>query len=203
MGLLSVLPVFSRLSKCAITSIRNISTYGNPLQFGITNMLLAEPLKKKKRLDPAIIRQREERKKKKLEKSIRRLQKFAKRLKPISELEIPLFLKNEKEQRKRIFPPLSEEEEDKRVLLQKEWTRYKSKQHKNDIQIIEELILSQNRALKELKAESEELYNEAIQIDLTFLPYLKQGPCHTPPIQNYDSPDGEYIDMTIKYPGET
>ncbi|XP_035717230.1 39S ribosomal protein L40, mitochondrial-like isoform X2 [Vespa mandarinia] len=164
MGLLSVLPVFSRLSKCAITSIRNISTYGNPLQFGITNMLLAEPLKKKKKLDPAIIRQREERKKKKLEKSIRRLQKFAKKLKPISELEIPLFLKNEKEQRKRIFPSLSEEEEDKRVLLQKEWTRYKTKQHKNDIQTIEELMLSQNRALKELKAESEELYNEAIQV---------------------------------------
>lgn len=34
----------------------------------------------------------------------------------------------------------------------------------NDIRTIEGLILSQNRALKELKAESEELYNEAIQV---------------------------------------
>ncbi|KAF7408259.1 hypothetical protein HZH66_002796 [Vespula vulgaris] len=203
MGLLSVLPVFSRLSKYAITCTHGISTYSNPLQFGITNMLLAEPLKKKKRLDPAVIRQREERKRKRLEKSIRRLQKYAKKLKPINELEIPLFLKTEEEERKRIVPPLSEEEEDRRVLLYKEWARYKNIQHKNDIKTIEGLILSQKRALRELKAESEELYNEAIQIDLTFLPYLRQGPCHTPPIKNYDSPDGEYIDITLKYPGET
>ncbi|KAL2717133.1 hypothetical protein V1478_012833 [Vespula squamosa] len=202
MGLLSVLSAFSRLSKYAITCTRSISTYV-PLQFGITNMLLAEPLKKKKRLDPAIIRQREERKRKKLEKSIRRLQKYAKKLKPINELEIPLYLKTEQEQRTRILPPLSKEEEDRRIFLYKEWTRYKNKQHKNDINTIERLILSQKRALRELKAESEELYNEAIQIDLTFLPYLKQGPCRTPPIQNYDTPDGEYIDITLKYPGET
>lgn len=50
----------------------------------------AEPLKKKKRIDPAIIKQREERKKKRLEKQIRRLEKNARQLKPIDELEVPL-----------------------------------------------------------------------------------------------------------------
>lgn len=54
-------------------------------------------MKKKKRLDPAIIRAREERKKKKLEKSIRKLEKQARQLKPISELEIPSKLIDEKE----------------------------------------------------------------------------------------------------------
>jgi large subunit ribosomal protein L40 len=47
-------------------------------------------LKKKKRIDPAIIKHREERKKKRLEKQIRRLEKHARQLKPIDELEIPL-----------------------------------------------------------------------------------------------------------------
>jgi large subunit ribosomal protein L40 len=47
-------------------------------------------LKKKKRIDPALIKQREERKKKRLEKQIRRLEKNARQLKPIDELEVPL-----------------------------------------------------------------------------------------------------------------
>lgn len=60
-------------------------------------MLCAEPLKKKKKLDPAVIKQREERKRKKLEKQIRRLEKNARQLKPIDELEVPLTLIDEKE----------------------------------------------------------------------------------------------------------
>lgn len=63
----------------------------------VTPMLCAEPLKKKKRMDPAILKQREERKRKKLEKQIRRLEKNARQLKPIDELEIPLTLIDEKE----------------------------------------------------------------------------------------------------------
>lgn len=54
-------------------------------------------MKKKKRLDPAIIRAREERKKRKLEKEIRRLEKHAKQLKPISEMEVPSKLIEERE----------------------------------------------------------------------------------------------------------
>jgi large subunit ribosomal protein L40 len=50
----------------------------------------AEPLKKKKRLDPAVIKAREERKKRKLEKQIRRLEKHEKQLKPLDELDVPI-----------------------------------------------------------------------------------------------------------------
>lgn len=49
-------------------------------------------MKKKKRIDPAIVKAREERRRKKLEKQIRRLQKNARQLKPIDELEVPLDL---------------------------------------------------------------------------------------------------------------
>lgn len=45
--------------------VRNIST-NVPSQIRATQALFAEPLKKKKRLDPAIIRAREERKKRRL-----------------------------------------------------------------------------------------------------------------------------------------
>lgn len=203
MNFLSVSPLLLRLSKCAIDGSRTIFTASNPLRFGITNVLLAEPLKKKKKLDPAIVKQREEKRRKKLEKSIRRLEKSARKLKPIDELEIPLCLKFEDQERLRKLPPKSEEEEERRILLQKEWSRYKHKQFMNDMQTIDRFIASQQKALNELRAASEELYNEAIQLDPSFIPYVTKGPVHTPPIENYDSPDGEYIDLTVKYPGET
>lgn len=185
-----------------MVTTRTITT-GSPLQFGITNVLLAEPLKKKKKLDPNIIRQREEKKRRKLEKSIRRLEKTAKQLKPISELMVPMYLKTEKDRRTRKLPPLTEEEDDRRVLLNKEWCKYKRNEFLNDVTIIERFIASQIKALNELKQESEELYNEAIQIDCSLIPYETQGPFHTPPIEDYVCPDGEYINMTVKYPGET
>lgn len=66
------------------------------LQFHSTPILCAEPLKKKKKMDPAIIKAREDRRKKKIEKQIRRLEKHARQLKPIDELEIPLTLIDER-----------------------------------------------------------------------------------------------------------
>ncbi|KAL6423105.1 hypothetical protein ACFW04_010536 [Cataglyphis niger] len=202
MNVFNLLPVFSRLSTHIIPGIRNISACTNPLYFRISNALMAEPLKKKKRLDPAIIRAREERRKKKIEKQIRRLEKVAKQLKPIAEIEVPFKLIDERAQRLRQRPPLSEEETESRILLQKEWTRYKTRQHLADVQAIDSILYSQQRALDELKAESEELYQEAIQVDLGLLPYIAKGPLKTPAIENYESPDGEYINMTRKYDGE-
>lgn len=56
----------------------------------------AEPLKKKKRMDPAVVKAKEDRRKKKLEKQIRRLEKNARQLKPLDELEVPLILIDER-----------------------------------------------------------------------------------------------------------
>lgn len=49
-------------------------------------------MKKKKKVDPQIVKAREERRRKKIEKQIRRLEKNARQLKPIDELEVPLTL---------------------------------------------------------------------------------------------------------------
>lgn len=54
-------------------------------------------MKKKKKLDPQIVKQREDRRRKKLEKQIRRLERNARQLKPIEELEVPLDLIDQKE----------------------------------------------------------------------------------------------------------
>lgn len=59
-------------------------------------VLCAEPLKKKKKIDPAVVKARDDRRKKKLEKQIRRLEKNARQLKAIDELEVPLVLIDEK-----------------------------------------------------------------------------------------------------------
>lgn len=46
-------------------------------------------------MDPAVLKAREERKRKKLEKQIRRLEKFQSQLKPIDELQIPTCILDE------------------------------------------------------------------------------------------------------------
>ncbi|KAJ8880564.1 hypothetical protein PR048_017034 [Dryococelus australis] len=159
----------------------------------------AEPLKKKKRLDPAILKHREDRKRKRLEKQIRRLERNAKQLKPIDELEVPLKLIDQKEQRTRVLTPLSETVLEERVLLQKEWCQYKHSQRMQDLQIIDRLLFSQQKALNELKKESEDLYQAAIQIDPKLIPFKAKGPVRTPLINQYESPDGEYVDVSRKW----
>lgn len=54
-------------------------------------------MKKKKKLDPAIIKAREEKKRRRIEKSIRKLEKNVKQLKPLEEIEIPVAISREKE----------------------------------------------------------------------------------------------------------
>lgn len=67
-------------------------------------------------------------------------------------------------QRLRHSPLLSAEEMESKSLLQKEWNIYKTRQYLADAQIIDSMIYSQQKALDELKKESEELYQEAIQV---------------------------------------
>lgn len=41
-----------------------------------------------------------------------------------------------------------------------------------------------------------------LQLDEALLTYSATGPTETPPIKDFDSPDGEYIDVTKKFEGE-
>ncbi|KAK4885388.1 hypothetical protein RN001_001659 [Aquatica leii] len=194
--MINIITSFSKLSLRTIP--RNLITNTNSL-IHTTPCLLGEPLKKKKRLDPAIIKAREERKKRKLEKQIRRLEKNARQLKPIEECEIPLSILDSQKQRQRTSVKLSRETLEQRVILEKQWAKYKHEQRLADIRLIDRIMFSQQKALDELRNESEELYQEAIQIEAMLLPITIEGPTETPSIDNYLSPDGDYQDVSKKW----
>ena len=66
--------------------------------------------------------------------------------------------------RKRGTIELSFEEEERRALLQKAWSRLKMRENKRESQVWAVVMQSQQEALDQLRAESEELYQMAIQV---------------------------------------
>lgn len=102
-------------------------------------------------------------------------------------------------QRERKLTPLGAAQLEQRALLKKQWAHYKHEEKVADFQIIDRLVQSQNKALEELRLESEELYQAAIQVDLKLLPVYVKGPVATPPIKDYVSPDGDYIHQAMKW----
>ncbi|XP_026823428.1 39S ribosomal protein L40, mitochondrial [Rhopalosiphum maidis] len=182
-----------------LVGIRSLSTSGGPLLFRSSVPMFAEPLKKKKRLDPQILKAREDRKRKKIEKSIRKLEKVSKTLKPIDEVQLMALLSNELDSRQRPTIVHSNDKLEKRIDAAKAWSMYKHDEHFFNLQVINDLEYSQQRALNELREVSEDLYLAAVDIDESLLTYELTGPVETPPIENYPSPDGEYIDISKKW----
>ncbi|XP_011504364.1 PREDICTED: 39S ribosomal protein L40, mitochondrial isoform X2 [Ceratosolen solmsi marchali] len=180
------------------TPFRSISVDA-PLYLNLTNTLCAEPLKKKKKIDPAVIKHREERKKRKLEKFIRRLEKHAEMLKPIHEIEVSKELEKEAHYRRRCGLRLSFKTLEKRAFMFKEWNRYKSAQHREHAKLIRLYMSAKLKALNKLKEISYSLYLDAIKIDDELLPFSSKGPLNTLPIEGYKAPQGDYVDVTRKF----
>ncbi|NXA39113.1 RM40 protein, partial [Eudromia elegans] len=152
----------------------------------------AQP-KKKKKVDV----KREQAQKERMKKKIRKLEKAAQEMIPIEDfLTPPKYLESN---RVRSLPPLSSEETERRVLLMKKWSLYKQKQDEAEKKAIQTLVASQQAALKELRLESEELYQEAIKRDERLFPFERDGPNYTPPLPDYDPPEGKCIDITKVY----
>ncbi|XP_020625730.1 39S ribosomal protein L40, mitochondrial-like [Orbicella faveolata] len=84
---------------------------------------------------------------------------------------------------------VSPEEQERRILLLKEWSRHKMQQHKEDLQRVQELERCREEALKELKKSSLHLYEQAIQVGGDLFPLQFKGPTETPPIADYMAPD--------------
>ncbi|XP_052900820.1 39S ribosomal protein L40, mitochondrial [Anopheles moucheti] len=192
------LPLLNRFVPVLGHAARSIHSSAG-LLFRSTPVLCAEPLKKKKKLDPQIVKQREERKRKRLEKQIRRLEKNARQLKPIEELEVPMDLIDEQVKRRRNVPKPTSELVESRALLEKQWAKYRMQESLADYQLFDRIVAAQTKALNELKLESVELYEQAIQPDPALVPIRVQGPVATPPIKDYEQPDGEYIDVSRKW----
>ncbi|KAK7499884.1 hypothetical protein BaRGS_00008975 [Batillaria attramentaria] len=180
----------------AIRCQRCLHTQMAPLLFHASEQLWGSPLKKKKKVDPAVLLARETKRKRKIERQMRRLEKLGRRLKPVDEIEGDPKLRNELQLRRREPAVLTFEESESRALLQKEWSRYKFRQFTEETAMLSSLLASQERALEELKFESPELYQMALQTDDGLVPFEMKGPTATPPIKGFDAVDGEYIDVT-------
>lgn len=84
----------------------------------------------------------------------------------------------------------------------KQWAKYRNQEMLNDYQAVDRMISAQKKALEELKFESAELYEAAIQPDAGMIPMVITGPVSTPPIKDYSFVDGDYINTTKVYEGE-
>lgn len=67
-------------------------------------------------------------------------------------------------QRSRDLKALNSETLEERALLEKQWARFKNEQHLKDLKMLDRIAFAQQQALDELQKESEELYQEAVQV---------------------------------------
>jgi large subunit ribosomal protein L40 len=93
--------------------------------------------------------------------------------------------------RKRPLPTLSKEEKDRRFLLAKEWSRWRMQQHTDQLKLLQGMMRSRDKALRELKNISPTLYLRAFELNSGLFPLHCQGPTATPPKQSYMPPDPE------------
>ncbi|EPY87008.1 mitochondrial ribosomal protein L40-like protein [Camelus ferus] len=153
----------------------------------------AEPLRKKKKVDP----KKDQAAKDRLKKRIRRLEKASQELIPIEDFITPVKFLNKTRQR----PPaeLPFEESERRALLLKKWSLYKQREHEAERDAVRSLLQAQQEALRELQLTAPELHAEATKRDPGLFPFERQGPDYTPPISNYQPPEGRYHDITKVY----
>ncbi|XP_051006646.1 39S ribosomal protein L40, mitochondrial [Acomys russatus] len=175
------------------TQIRHTHQRASLLSFWELIPMRAEPLRKKKKVDP----RKDQAAKDRLKKRIRKLEKATQELIPIEDFITPLRFLDKSRQRPQ--EEHSSEESERRALLLKRWALYKQQEHEVERDAIRTALQAQQEALEELKLQSAELHAEAVKRDPSLFPFEKEGPHHTPPISNYQAPEGRYNDITKVY----
>ncbi|VDN57217.1 unnamed protein product [Dracunculus medinensis] len=160
-------------------------------------------LKKQSKIDPEQAKLRELRMRRKLEKEIRQLKLHSKKPKPIMELTIDIkSAKNidERYRPKSVLFKISDDEMEKRYIALRDYSFSRAALMRLDEKWIRQSIEKQEKALKELKLLSLDLYEAAIQPDHSIDDgIILNGPTLTPPLTNYEPPDGDYIDITKEW----
>ena len=129
----------------------------------------------------------------------RKMEKKPRIIRPLLELEPSVELATEAETRRRRTNVVVDDQVlNSRALLMKEWSRFSGLRHISEIRQLDSVIISQQEALDVLREESEELYSQAIQPDLSLLPFQCSGPTRTPPILDHFV-DGTCEDTTKKF----
>ena len=91
--------------------------------------------------------------------------------------------------RKRSPPVISEEEQVRRTLLMKQWTRELMSQHKKQLQQLQLMLNCRDKAMRELRKVSLTLYEQAMEPEPALLTFTSTGPTETPPLTNYLPPE--------------
>lgn len=175
------------------TQIRDTHQRATLLSFWELVPTRAEPLKKKKKVDP----KKDQAAKDRLKKRIRKLEKASQELIPIEDFITPVRFLDKERQRPQVELPF--EELERRALLLKKWSLYKQQEHEMERNAIRSMLKAQQEALQELQLTSPELHMEAIKRDPSLFPFEREGPDYTPPVSNYQPPEGRYHDITKVY----
>ncbi|XP_046495520.1 39S ribosomal protein L40, mitochondrial isoform X2 [Equus quagga] len=175
------------------TQIRETRRRASLLSFWDLVPMRAEPLRKKKKVDP----KKDQAVKDRLKKRIRRLEKASQELIPIEDFITPVKFLDQARQRPHTELPF--EEGERRALLLKKWSLYKQREHEMERDTIRSMLEAQQEALQELQLMSPELHEEAIKRDPSLFPFEREGPDYTPPVSNYQPPEGRYQDITKVY----
>lgn len=93
--------------------------------------------------------------------------------------------------RKRAPVVLAEDEQERRFLRVKAWSRLQMEKHKQDQVFLQGLVRSRQQALNELKRVSFPLYAQALALKPDLFPFECMAPAATPPLSGYTPPDPE------------
>jgi len=195
--MLGITSSFSRLAFNVLQPVGRGFHTASPLCFQLSCVDNATMTKRKTKKDPNQQRGKDDRRRRKLAKALRKMEKKDRQPRPIAEIEVPPELMKEMMMRKRDLP-VSEEVKEERIYLLKDWARFAGTRYKNEIWFQDRLLTSQQRALDQLRNESEELYVEAIQFDPSLVPFQFRGPTQTPAIPGFIQ-DGSYEETTRKF----
>lgn len=169
--------------------------------FSTTSTLFAQPPRKKRRLDPAILRVRVERKMVKYQREIDKLEAEPRQLIPIQEYQYTN--KEIRDLKARPGRTMADVGIDVGTIRAAErlWNFYRLEQNYLENKSIRRVERAQKRALDTLKQLDESLYIKTITADdLTLIPYISSHiRKETAPNPDYRSPDGYIKNITKEW----
>lgn len=93
--------------------------------------------------------------------------------------------------RKRAPVVLTKDEQERRFLMVKAWSRVQMENHKQEQVFLQGIIRNRQQALNELKRVSFPLYAKALELNPDLFPFECLAPTATPPLSGYTPPDPE------------
>ena len=166
-----------------------------------TATLYAEPPRKKRRVDPAVLRTRVEKKIKKYEREIVKMESEPRQLIPILEYQLTNSEKRDLQARPRHTKEEFGLTDGTIKAANRLWAFYRSEQSRLESESIRRIEAAQTIALKRLEKFDKELYDETIAVDdISMIPYRSSHVRkETAPNPSYSPPDGYIKDVTKEW----